>query len=312
MLLLFYLLYSPKMKNSSLTFFSLFAAVLIFSLSFFEGGKERTPKFNEPNIKAESGVVFEGGSFTAFKEENPQIDIYSDIAVVYDTNKNKILFQKNAFKQTPIASLTKLMTALVFLEIEPDLAKLFDILPSENVGGSTLYLKGGEFVSLKDLFYSSIVGSANNATLALTRASGMPKNKFVEEMNRKAISFNLESTYFKDPTGLDSENVSSAYDIARLAKEAFKNEIIRTAASQNEYYLIVRNTGREHTIKNPNKLLDENAGIGASKTGFLYEAGYCIVAQSSQKKNIIVVVLGSESKEANFADVRKLMNYFEQ
>ncbi len=302
------------MKNSHLIILSLFAATAIFIFSIFEEGEEKIPIFEEQGRSVESAAVSEeeGGSFSALPEAPPEIPLYSPIAIVYDTNIKKILFSKSSFQQVPVASLTKLMTAMVFLETEPDLSRSFDILPGENVEGSRLYLNWGETVSLKDLLYASIVGSANNATLALVRSTGIPKEEFVERMNQKAIKLGLETTHFIDPTGLDPANVSSAYDIARLAEEAFKNEIIKDAASRNEYYLIVQNTGRAHTVKNPNKLLGVESGVGASKTGYLNEAGYCLAVQLAQKDNIIVVVLGSASKEANFADVKKLVQYFSQ
>lgn len=300
------------MKNLSLIILSLFAAGIIFTLSVFESAKEKNADFEKMSFEAKTAdFIGEGGGFSSVLPEK-QIDIplYSEIAIVYNSEAKKILFEKNAFAKTPIASLTKLMTAVVFLDKKPDLSKPFDILPEENVAGSRLYLGWGEIVSLKDLFYALMVGSANNATLALVRSTGISQKEFVEEMNRKAISLGLESTYFKEPTGLDPENVSSAYDIARLTALAFKNETIKTAASQNEYYLVVQNTGREHIVKNPNKLLGNDAGICASKTGYLNEAGYCLAVQSAQKDNIIVVVLQSPSKEASFEDVKKLVQYF--
>lgn len=226
-------------------------------------------------------------------------------ALIYDANNDKILFAKNPYEKLPVASISKLMTALVFLDHNPGFGKTMTILPEENVIGGRLQIAPEEEITVKDLFYISLLGSANNTALALVRSTGLKEEDFVEEMNRKAIALGMHNSFFVEPTGLDDRNKSSAYDLALLAKEAFSKQIIREASIQKEYQLKTLNTKREHTVKNTNELIADIPSLTGSKTGYLDEAGYCLVVQTeNQNKKIIAVVLGSPSKQDHFQDIR--------
>jgi D-alanyl-D-alanine endopeptidase (penicillin-binding protein 7) len=163
---------------------------------------------------------------------------------------------------------------------------------------------------MKDLFNASLLGSANNATLAYVRQLGITQEAFVQEMNRKAITLGLEQTEFTDVTGLSPENVSTAYEIAIMAHHAFTNyPEISQATSQKEYAFTVRGTAREHTIKNTNKMVQEGSlEVIGSKTGFLYEAGYCLVIEGAGKyKGIVAVVMDTPSEDAQFVEIDRLL-----
>ncbi len=230
--------------------------------------------------------------------------------LLWDTDEQKILWQQNAFERRPLASITKLMTAIVALDYGIPWDKQVTILPGEYGVGGQLQLFSGETVSMKDLVNASLVGSANNATLAYVRELGLPQGEFILAMNRKAVSLGLEQTEFKDVTGLDLGNVSNAYEIARLAAEAFTNypDIARITA-QKDYSFTISGSEREHTIRNTNKLISESGLVThGSKTGYLYESQYCLVVQGEgNTAGLVAVVLGSPSEAENFADVLRLL-----
>lgn len=232
-------------------------------------------------------------------------------AVLLDTTDNRILFQQNAFERRPIASISKLMTAMVALDYGIPWDKEADIQLEEYTQGGTLLLFNGEKVTMRDLFNASLLGSANNATLAYVRQLGVPKEEFIQAMNRKAVELGLEQTEFHDVTGLNPQNVSTAYEVAVMAKTAFeKYPEIAKATSQKEYAFKVLTSGREHTIRNTNKLISDLGDTAAgSKTGYLYEASYCLVmAGSGELGSRMGVILGSPSEEGNFGDMRRLLH----
>jgi D-alanyl-D-alanine carboxypeptidase len=234
-------------------------------------------------------------------------------AVVWNKETKTIAFEQNAFERVPIASLTKLMTAMVALDYGVPWDKEVEILPREYVIGGQLLLHPGERVSMRNLLNASLLGSANNATLAYVRALGIPEEEFVQAMNRKAVELELEQTVFTDVTGLDNDNVSTAYEVARFADHAFANyPDIAQITSQPEYSFVVAGSGREHTIRNTNKLISDGGLIAfGSKTGYLYEAGYCLVtAGSGEQQDLVAVVLGSPGEDQQYQGVTWLLSNF--
>ena len=231
-------------------------------------------------------------------------------ALLWNAETQTISFQQNAFERRPLASITKLMTAMVAMDHGIPWGKEANILPQEYGVGGELVLTPGETVTMRDLFNASLLGSANNATEAYVRQLGMSTDEFVQEMNRKAIQLKLEQTEFHDVTGLDPHNVSTAYEVAVMANYAFTHyPEISKATSQKEYAFTVKGTGREHTIHNTNKpVLEGKLEVAGSKTGFLYEAGYCLVVQGVGKQaDKVAVVMNDSSEQAQFAEIERLL-----
>lgn len=266
----------------------------------------------------ESSIPLEGGSsillgipgITTTSSSETAVRALS--ALLYSTETNSILYEHGAFDRRPLASITKLMTAMVALDHGIKWNSEATILPNEYVQGGELLLSPGETVTMKDLFNASLLGSANNATLAYVRQLEISNDAFVQEMNRKAIALGLEQTRFTDSTGLSAENVSTAYEIALMAHHAFtKYPEISQATSQREYAFTMRGTGREHTIKNTNKSVhDGSLEVIGSKTGFLYEAGYCLVVEGAGTyKNMVAVVMDTPSEQAQFVEISRLLHY---
>ncbi|MFH1225764.1 MAG: D-alanyl-D-alanine carboxypeptidase family protein [bacterium] len=236
------------------------------------------------------------------------VKITAPYAIVLDIKSGEVLFEKNIHQPAPIASLTKLMSALIFLEDNPDFNKIITIEAEDYRLGSTIGLFSGEQVTLRDLFYSALAGSSNNAMIALARSTGLSEEKFVEKMNGRAKLLGLNNTNFIEPTGLDSGNISSAYDIVRLANYVLRNPNIRAAVTATDYSFRVSNTGRLQKVNNTNKLLKSFLRITGGKTGFTDAAGYCLASQvaNGDGREILVVVLGSTSEEARFQEVKGL------
>lgn len=233
-------------------------------------------------------------------------------ALLWDTRAQVIRFEQNGFERHPIASITKLMMAMVALDFGLEWDKEVTIKPDEYVIGGRLALSTGEFVTVRDLMHASLMSSANNATLAMVRTLGVPEEEFVRAMNRKVIELGLEQTEFADVTGLDPGNVSTAYEVARLAEVAWHDyPVIAEITSKTEYTFTVGGTGREHTIKNSNKLITEyGLSLTGSKTGYLYESNFCLVVQGAGTLgNRIAVVLGSPSERDNLNDTKRLLEF---
>lgn len=293
------------MHRSTLLFACLSILLLILTAVVIEQllnqpGDAPLPKDGQANVPL--GIPVEPAEA---RDEN----LSAKSAIVWNTEVGSIVFEYNAYERRPIASITKLMTAMVAIDMGIDWDQEADIEPSEYLVGGKLMLQPGEWVTMRDLFNASLLGSANNATLAYVRAMGVEQAEFVRAMNRKAVELGLEQTKFYDVTGLDNNNVSTAYEVARMAQAAFEYPEIRQATSQQEYYFIIKRSGREHTIRNTNKLISgEGVDFAGSKTGYLDEAGYCLVVQGAGiKSGRIAVVLGSPSEPAHLQDIRRLI-----
>lgn len=233
-------------------------------------------------------------------------------AIVVDQASGAVLFQKEPDLQLPIASITKLMTALVFLNNNPGFEQAAAVGPGENdLEGARLYVKDNEEVRLIDLFFASLVGSANNATQAMVHSTGMSGEEFVVKMNQKAQELEMNNSHFVEPTGLNSGDISTVTDLVKLARAAFSIPEIQRATTQKEHSLITVTNQELHTIKSPDELLNSYLNLTGAKTGFTYEADYCLVARAKNEQGheVIAVVLGSESNTARFQETKALISW---
>ncbi len=251
-------------------------------------------------------------------DQEPDIDAYS--AVIMDVNTQRVLWQKNPDQVVPIASITKLMTALVFLDNLPGagLEHVHTFAPEEDTpGGKELNLDYGQQLRAFDLLRTALVASDNDTALALAHATELPQSTFVELMNRKAQSLGMTHAYFADPTGLSQHNTATPLEVAKMAREAFSKEAIRVPAGMTQHSEETVDGGQLVRVNTTNKLLyDEEVDIVAGKTGFTYEAGYCLVVQGRDPdtgREVIVLVLGADTDQARFDEVKKLLLWtFEQ
>jgi len=232
-------------------------------------------------------------------------NVTADKVFVVDVASRDTLLAHGAEYRHPLASLSKLMTAQVVLDEGVNMWGTRTIQSSDEVGGARLRVPVGSSLYVRGLFDAALVGSANNAAHALARSTGMSVSEFVEAMNERADRMRLTSTRFVDPTGIEVGNVSNAVDIARMAYDFFDVPEIRRATTTAKANVAAN--GKVHSIKNTNGLLtdpDNGLYVLGGKTGFLYESEWNLVVKMRdyRQKEIIVVVLGSDTRNWSFRD----------
>ena len=238
-------------------------------------------------------------------------DVRAAAAIIYDPVTNQILWEENGQSQRSIASITKVMTATVFLEGTPDLTQSVTIARSDVYQASTTHLRANDTVTAHDLLHLLLIASDNAAARALARISPQGSDGFIGRMNEKAAELGLESTHYADPSGLLSENTSTAYDMARLITHASQDERVSSIMRLNQS--TVFSGRRSITFRSTNHLLrGGDVNVRAGKTGFISKAGYCLstvlrLPQSGQE--VAVVVLGARSNAGRFMESRNLMNW---
>lgn len=236
----------------------------------------------------------------------PAGGVFARNAILVDPSTGEVLFEKNSARSVPIASLTKLMTALVFLEQKPNLEREVIVTRTDITGGGQTQLRNGELLSLDHLLHMSLMCSDNVATRVLAREAGLSHPEFLARMNRKAVELGLTGSRFFEVTGLDERNVSTASDIARLLHAAAHDPLIQTITTTRTYEF--RTQKRAHAIGNTNRLLYGRYDVLGGKTGFIGEAGYCFATWvRSQGRDLIAVVLGAPTNATRFADAVRLI-----
>ena len=243
--------------------------------------------------------------------------IKAPVAMIYDAEKRQVIYEKNSHLKRNIASITKLMSTIIFLETYPDMNKVLTIEDSDlpkPESGVRLAVNPGDQITVQDLFYGMITGSANNATLALVRSTGLTREEFVKKMNEKAKRLNMMSTTFVDPSGLEVGNISTTTDVAILINYLMKRPSVIKASIQPTYTYTIINKNEKRTIQNPLYLYTKilaNEPIMAAKTGYINEAGYCLTAKVAQTDGrvFVTVVLGSPTVYTRATDTKNLIDY---
>lgn len=244
----------------------------------------------------------------------PSFELSGSSGILVDARTNSPLFEKESQKQLPIASITKLMAALVFLDHNSGWETVYEISAQDKREGGRIYLFTGEKIKIKDLFYASLVASDNVATAALVKSTGLSEEEFVAAMNEKATALGLKNTRFKDPIGLDNGDISTAGEIAMLAAIAFANTDISRATLVKKYEFSTLD-GRKKIIYSTDSLLDifpqNGIKILGGKTGYTEAAGYCFVGKFSDRNNheMIAVILGDAGDESRFRQTHDLVNW---
>ena len=240
------------------------------------------------------------------------VELTAPMAALIDTRTGEVLFSKGDDRVVPIASITKLMTAMVLLDLEPDWEKRIAIASGDNALEGILYLRTGDMLSARDLFNVMLVGSANNAAMALSRSMDISRETFVAKMNAKARGLGLTHTAFADPTGFKPENRSTALDVARLAAAALAHPEIREALTEKEI-VVKTEAGVSRRVPATDELLQSflNQGefqIIGGKTGYTEEAGYTLVLRAKKgEADVIGIILGSRTSADRFQDGKSLL-----
>jgi serine-type D-Ala-D-Ala endopeptidase (penicillin-binding protein 7) len=238
-------------------------------------------------------------------------DVRAAAAIIYNPHTNQVLWEENSQDQRSIASITKVMTATVFLENNPDLSQEVTVARSDVYAASTTKLILNDKVTADDLLHLLLIASDNAAARALARISAQGSEGFVDRMNQKAAEMGLTSTHYADPSGLLSDNVSSAYDMARLIARASADDRIGSIMRTQEYSIQTRR--RTIAFKSTDHLLGRtDIDVRAAKTGFISKSGYCLATllrlpQGGQE--VAVVVLGARSNAGRFVETENLFNW---
>jgi serine-type D-Ala-D-Ala endopeptidase (penicillin-binding protein 7) len=244
------------------------------------------------------------------------LQLASSKALVMNQTTGEIIYAKNSSLPTPIASITKLMTAMVTLDAGQSFDEIIYVSDEDvdYIKGTTSRLSVGSGLSRGDMLQLALMASENRAASAIGHHYPGGKYGFVKAMNAKAKLLGLSRTRFVDPTGLDSENVSTAEDLAKLVQAAYQYPEIRLATTSPSHEVYVE--GREYAVNfnNTNGLVRTGEWqIGLSKTGYISEAGRCLVMQATiAGEPMIVVLLDSNGKLTRIGDanrVRKWMEY---
>ncbi len=238
-------------------------------------------------------------------------DVRAAASIAFNPKTGEVLWQENAQDKRPIASITKVMTAVVFLEDDPDLTQEVTVERSDVYAASTTYLRANDRLTLSNVLHLTLIASDNAAARVLARVSHGGTASFVERMNEKAVELGLENTSFADPSGLNAANMSSAYDLSRLISLATSDERIAPIMRTQQY--TVNTTRRAINIHSTNRLLtDSSVEVVGGKTGFISKAGYCLatllhIPQSDE--TVAFVVLGAKSNTGRFWETRHLFNW---
>lgn len=241
------------------------------------------------------------------------LDLSSSVALVVDQDTSEVLFSKNDSAVLPIASLTKLMTGLVIADAQLPMDEMITITSADvdTYKGSRSRLAVGSRLSRGELMHLSLMSSENRAAHALGRTFPGGMDVFVRLMNEKARELGMYDTRYVEPTGLHSKNQSSARDLATLVSVAYQRPMLRELSTSPGYQLSVGR--RVLQYKNSNRLvLNPDWDIGLQKTGYISEAGRCLVMQASVSgRNLIMVFLDAAGKVSRLRDAERVRRWVE-
>jgi D-alanyl-D-alanine endopeptidase (penicillin-binding protein 7) len=258
----------------------------------------------------------------------PQLSALS--VLVMDQKDGQAIYQKNIDMETPIASISKLMTAMVVLDAHLDMNEILEITQADvdKLRHTSSRLAVGTRLSRGELMHLALIASENRAASALSRNYPGGHARFIEAMNRKAKALGMSHTSFEDATGLSSNNQSTASDLAKMVGAAVKYPLIHEITTTGQYE-ITRTArvmvGRKHhkqarsveqrvAFHNTNQLVrDQEWDIGLSKTGFINEAGHCLVMQAKiAQKPVIIVLLDAYGRYGRINDAKQIKAWLEQ
>jgi len=253
------------------------------------------------------------GDLAGLHKTDDPLSLRSNVAFVLDQNSSEVLFEKNANVALPIASITKLMTGLVVVEAGQDLNETLTITNADvdRLKYSSSRLPVGARMTRNNLLHIALMSSENRAASALGRNYPGGIEAFVAAMNAKAKELGMNDTRYVDSSGLSSQNVSSARDLAKLVAFAHQKPLLRQYSTDPNW--VVEASGRPMRYSNTNYLVAlPDWNIGLQKTGFINEAGRCLVMQAMiQGRNVIMVFLDSKGKMSRTADAGRMRRWLE-
>lgn len=257
--------------------------------------------------------VMTAGDIAGLSMTRDALALASSVALVIDQSTSEVLFEKNANVTLPIASITKLMTGLVVVEAQQDMNEMLEVTAEDidREKNSSSRLRVGSQLSRANMLHIALMSSENRAASALGRHYPGGLRAFVATMNAKAKSLGMRGTHYVDSTGLSSNNVASARDLAKLVVEAYNHPILRQYSTDSKY--VVEPGGRALQYANSNRLVtNPDWEIGIQKTGYISEAGRCLVMQTNIKERpIVMIFLDSKGKFSRLGDAARIRKWLE-
>lgn len=244
---------------------------------------------------------------TATTTSEPKL--LSRYCIVMDRKTGTVLYEKDAYTKTAMASTTKILTAIVALENSNLQDEVSISKKAAGTGGSTLGITSNTKMTMESLLYGLLLRSGNDCAVAIAEYIGENLEGFANLMNKKAAEIGLVNSHFVTPHGLDSdEHYTTAYDMAILTQYALQNEIFAKIVNTKQIDIMIGNYSRH--LNNTHELLGNVSGVYGVKTGFTGNAGRCLVtAVKRDDLDIIIVVLGADTKKIRTEDTQKLINY---
>jgi D-alanyl-D-alanine endopeptidase (penicillin-binding protein 7) len=246
-------------------------------------------------------------------DDSDRMGLRSAVALVQDAETGEVFYSKNGEVAVPIASITKLMTAMVVLDRKLDLGQRIVVSDEDvdTIKGTRSRLRTGTVLTRDELLLLALMASENRAAHALGRTYPAGLGAFVAAMNAKAAELGMNDSRFVDPTGLSSANVSSARDLAKLVRAAHEYPLIREYSTRDQ--ATVSAYGRPVAYRNTNGLVRSASwDIGLSKTGYISEAGRCLVMRVRlASRDLIVVLLDSWGKKSRIGDANRIRKWLE-
>ncbi len=243
------------------------------------------------------------------KQDSEVPEISAKSALIYDTTSNKVLYEKNPKEKLPMASLTKIMTAIIALENKKDNDRYY-VSKEDLVGEDSMGLTQGETLSLKELLYGLILTSGNDAGETIAHNYKNGRNAFIKAMNDKTKALGLSDTNFTNPTGLegDGNQYTTVYDLVTITRYALeKFPLFREVVSTFDNNIAQTRTHKAYFLENETNLITSYPGVKGVKTGYTPEAGFCLVTYLDfEGHRIIGVILGSQNRRE---EMKELLDY---
>lgn len=268
--------------------------------------KPGTTNLIEPRSKASFGAAL------GLSKHVDELNLKSSVAMIVDQKSGDVLFEKNPDTVLPIASITKLMTAMVVLDAKQPLDEILEINDEDARIYKPSRLAQGTDLSRREALLLALMSSENRAAYTLGRNYPGGIAAFIPAMNRKAREIGMSRSRFADPTGLTNQNAASAEDLSRLVNAAYQYPLIREYSTHMGHSKVIN--GRTQEFVSSNRLVRSgDMEIGLQKTGYIADAGRCLVMQASVKgKPVIMVFLDSAGKLSRFADAVRVKEWIEE
>lgn len=280
-----------------------------------KGGRKVAAVNRRPGIQRASFIptapVETVGDLAGLNRTPDPLSLRSNVALVIDQATSQVLFEKNSTVALPIASVTKLMMATVVVEAHQDMDEILTVTEDDvdREKHSSSRLRVGAQLSRDDMLHIALMSSENRAASALGRHYPGGVAAFVVAMNAKARALGMTDTHYADPTGLDSRNVASARDLAKLVVYAYRYPILRQYSTDAKY--VVEPSGRPLQYASSNRLVaNKDWDIELQKTGFINEAGHCLVMLTKiDGRSVLMVFLDSKGRASHVADAARMRRW---